>query len=617
MSAAVVTEAFQAAVDASEKIDGSVSSASKLVLDALKEHEALIQRAAALPAKPEDKGAFLAPLADKMGVIGDLPTSGKFGQFIDAIQSFTNLLAWVSLDKLPVAYLKENKEIMDFTLTKLMQQSADNRPWSQALMKTATALITFVEGNHKVGLTFGGVTASSGSETATSAVPATASAAVVTEAFQAAVDASEKIDGSVSSASKLVLDALKEHEALIQRAAALPAKPEDKGAFLAPLADKMGVIGDLPTSGKFGQFIDAIQSFTNLLAWVSLDKLPVAYLKENKEIMDFTLTKLMQQSADNRPWSQALMKTATALITFVEGNHKVGLTFGGAVGPNSQRGGASAPAPQAPKIVGGKKIGGPKAPPGPPPPPPPPSGGAAASTSSAATDGRSQLFSQIGSMGLDITKGLKHVTDDQKLYKQKNRELRTVNEDDIRKKKLARKGIKQWAPPKGVKSIRCPDDKRWIVEYCGDGDSLDREHITLEDSIKMNHAIFINRCNNCYINIVGKVNSIQIVECLNVQVQFSETVGPIEITNSERMEVLVTKHCPQLMSSKVKELTLHLAGSVETDIVTSCTSNMNVTYQVVDAEGDKDSIEVAVPEQFMHKLAKRNKITTTLVSHGE
>eukprot|EP00658_Telonema_sp_P-2_P045577 TRINITY_DN33564_c0_g1_i1.p2 TRINITY_DN33564_c0_g1~~TRINITY_DN33564_c0_g1_i1.p2 ORF type:complete len:157 (-),score=60.57 TRINITY_DN33564_c0_g1_i1:152-622(-) len=150
-----------------------------------------------------------------MGVVGELSTSGKHGQFIDALQSLTNLLGWVSLDKLPVAYLKENKEIMDFPLTKLMQQSADNRAWAQGLMKTAAALITYVDANHKCGLTFGAAGAAAPAAESPASQPASASSVAVIEVLESAVAASESMDASVSSATKLALEAFKEHEALI------------------------------------------------------------------------------------------------------------------------------------------------------------------------------------------------------------------------------------------------------------------------------------------------------------------------------------------------------------------------------------------------------------------
>jgi hypothetical protein len=43
---------------------------------------------------------------------------------------------------------------------------------------------------------------------------------------------------------------------------------------------------------------------------------------------------------------------------------------------------------------------------------------------------------------------------------------------------------------------------------------------------------------------------------------------------------------------------------------------MNVTVGVTDESGDRDRLEIAVPEQFCSKVGKRNSIETTVVEHS-
>ena len=260
---------------------------------------------------------------------------------------------------------------------------------------------------------------------------------------------------------------------------------------------------------------------------------------------------------------------------------------------------------------------------GPPPPPPPPPPMAPRADEGAKKAGGggvdfSAMFAEISSKGVDISKMLRKVTDDEKAYKQTNREVRTVSEADMKQKKARKGNARQWQPKQGTPSCRLVDDKRWVVEFQGknEDDGNDRTFIELPNA-EMRHAVFISGCNNAYIKIEGKVNSVSVVESLNVQIELSDTVGPVEVATSERIEVLIKGVCPSVIAGKVSGLTVHLAGSLETELVTSCATGVNVTYGIVDADGDKDTVEVAVAEQFMSQVGKRNRIATTVVTHGE
>jgi hypothetical protein len=224
----------------------------------------------------------------------------------------------------------------------------------------------------------------------------------------------------------------------------------------------------------------------------------------------------------------------------------------------------------------------------------------------------SRLFSEISSQGLDITKTLRKVSDSEKLYKQTNRELRTVNEADLQMKK--KKSAHQWAPPTGIARCELQGDKKWFIEYQASADS-DFARVELSEA-QRHHVVVINRCNGAFVRIPTKVNSVQIIESARVQLDLVDTVGPVEVTGSQNIEVLVRGCVPNVITGKVKGITVHLQGSKDTEIVTSCTTNANVTYGIIDEFGDKDTVEVAIPEQFMSQVVARNKVKTTVVEHS-
>lgn len=243
----------------------------------------------------------------------------------------------------------------------------------------------------------------------------------------------------------------------------------------------------------------------------------------------------------------------------------------------------------------------------------------------------SSVLKQISQGGLDITKTLRHVTDDQKAYKQAEREVRTVDEAELKKAKQRRltagKHATAQLPVAGEARTQLEGDKKWIIQYHRGvdeaGGSFDDDErrvriILPADEIKRKHAVFISRCVNAYVRIAGKVNSIQMVECYNVQVELDDSVGPFEVTASTEAEVLIHGVVPNVIMGKVKGILIHLdeAAVSPPEFVTSCTTGVRITVPVVDSCGEKDRIELPVPEQFHTKIVKRNKLETGVVEHS-
>eukprot|EP00758_Cryptobia_borreli_P002942 Tbor_TRINITY_DN3408_c0_g1::TRINITY_DN3408_c0_g1_i1::g.3746::m.3746/K17261/CAP1_2, SRV2; adenylyl cyclase-associated protein len=425
----------------------------------------------------------------------------------------------------------------------------------------------------------------------------------VTAAHENLKDLNESIVALVALAA--------EQDTFLNTARMVP-KPADTAKMMEGMVTQLNIISDLCNANirhkTLGRHFEAVLQASTVFQWVCMDK-PIVHCDENVGIFDVFINRIFNEHKNiqndegkaHMAWGREIRGAINRIGAIVKSDYNTGPVWAS---------GATAPT----KGPGGKSIGGPRGPPPPPPPPPPPASGKKPITTG--TCDMSRLFSEIGAKGVEISKMLKHVPDCDKLYKQKDREVRTVNVEELQRKKMAKKGFKQWAPPVGDSVVHCIDDKKWIVEYCGDGDSVERKEVIIENP-NMRHAVFINRCNNCIVKIDGKVNSVQIVESLNVQLQLPDTVGPIEVTRSETIEILILNVCPQVIASKVKGLTIHLAGSRDTEMVTSCTTNVNLTYAVVDDDGDKDTVEVSIPEQFKSHISKQNKIATEIVVHGD
>ena len=227
------------------------------------------------------------------------------------------------------------------------------------------------------------------------------------------------------------------------------------------------------------------------------------------------------------------------------------------------------------------------------------------------------LFNQISSQGLDITKSLRHVDDSEKAYKQVMRETRTVDEAEISARKRKKTGCHRFVPPSGPSKFELLDGKKWAVQFQHGADETSRISLEIPAPNKK-EAVFIAKCYNLYLKISGKVNSVQVVESANVQIELLDTVGPVEVTASEGIELLIQGTVPNVIAGKVTGLTVHMGNdaSMRTEFVTSCCNEVNVTYAIIDADGDRDRVEVSIPEQFTSSIGKRNKIVTTVVDHS-
>lgn len=258
----------------------------------------------------------------------------------------------------------------------------------------------------------------------------------------------------------------------------------------------------------------------------------------------------------------------------------------------------------------------------PPPPPPPPPAPKADAPAPAAGGGMAAVFKEINaSGGTGISSGLKHVEDKDKA---KNRADRSglVSADALPAKEPAKA-----APGKGVKKMGEPkfvlNDKRWEVEW-QHGKRSEKKELSI-DITAVEQAVSLYECEDVFLTINGKLNSITMVNCKRTQVLFESCVAVLEITACERVESQCQGKLPTAMIEKSSEVNLYLSRDCaynenaddNTKIMSATSSAMNVT--IPGKTDDDDAVEMALPEQFVTSIVPgtKPKINTVPADHSD
>lgn len=244
----------------------------------------------------------------------------------------------------------------------------------------------------------------------------------------------------------------------------------------------------------------------------------------------------------------------------------------------------------------------------PPPPPPPPKAPpkpAHVDPAPASGGGASALFAEIRAKGDGITSGLRHVTDDQKVYKQQ-REVQAVSFDELDRrkaeveaaklKKLEAEKAAANVPAAAVEPVFKLEGNKWLVK------NQIKASLTI-DAPKLNHGIFIAKCVDLTLVVNGKINSVTVVESERVSVQLQSVVSSVDVTSSKKIDVGVTGTLPSAMLDNSSSVNLYLTDAVhsrETQIVTSSCATVNIN--VPSKDDHTDLVEIPLPEQFVSKL---------------
>nr|KAF6381387.1 cyclase associated actin cytoskeleton regulatory protein 2 [Pipistrellus kuhlii] len=227
----------------------------------------------------------------------------------------------------------------------------------------------------------------------------------------------------------------------------------------------------------------------------------------------------------------------------------------------------------------------------PPPPPPPPPGPPPLfeneGSKEQSSPSRSALFAQLN-QGEAITKGLRHVTDSQKTYK--NPSLRNQGGQTPSPTKSHSPGPK--APQSRPLQKHAPvfelEGKKWRVEY-----QEDRSDLVISET-ELKQVAYIFKCDKSTLQIKGKINSITIDNCKKFGLVFDNVVGIVEVINSKDIQMQVMGRVPTISINKTEGCHIYLSeDALDCEIVSAKSSEMNILIPQ-----DGDYREFPIPEQF-------------------
>eukprot|EP00461_Guttulinopsis_vulgaris_P003387 UN03388 len=205
---------------------------------------------------------------------------------------------------------------------------------------------------------------------------------------------------------------------------------------------------------------------------------------------------------------------------------------------------------------------------------------------------KAAVFSSLN-QGLNVTQGLKKVTDD----------MKTKNQKDLPPAQPIKPKVVVKEEPKPTKPATCAKiGESWYVEHNWNNAS---ENVTI-DIKSLTEGVYIGNCRNTVITIKGKPKSVTVDKCFRVQVYVEEYLSTVEIVNSERSQVNITgKGGNTYAIDKSKGCILNLsneAKDLNPDFVTSNISECNI--QIPGRHEEEDVIEMPIPEQYYHKICK-------------
>ncbi|XP_018420024.1 PREDICTED: adenylyl cyclase-associated protein 1 [Nanorana parkeri] len=412
---------------------------------------------------------------------------------------------------------------------------------------------------------------------------------------------SKEIGGDVQKQAELVRTAITlQREVLVKASQFQQPDEKDLAALLTPLSRQIQSVQDFREKNRGSkQFnhLSAVSESVPALGWVAMAPKPGPFVKEMTDAATFYTNRVLKEykEVDKKhvDWVRTYLNIWTELQAYIKEHHTIGLSWR-KTGPKASVG----PSAQAPS-----RAGPPPPPGGPPPPPPPPASASAPSDDSIS---RSQLFAQLN-QGEDITKALKHVSDDQKTHKNPTLKTQTAPVRGGPKPFTSPKPSHVASPAAKPAAKREPavlelEGKKWRVEHQENATNL-----VISDT-ELKQVVYVYKCANSTLQIKGKINSITLDNCKKLGLVFEDAVGIVEVINSRDVKVQVLGKVPTISINKTDGCHVYLSkDSLHCEIISAKSSEMNV---LVPGKGGEFS-EFPVPEQFK-TVWNGEKLVTTI-----
>ncbi|KAM4687583.1 adenylyl cyclase-associated protein 2 [Discoglossus pictus] len=394
---------------------------------------------------------------------------------------------------------------------------------------------------------------------------------------------SNGLGGDVETHARLVEGAFKAQRAFLVYASKHQEPQEgDLALILKPISERILEIQTFREKNRGSNMfnhLSAISESIPALGWIAMSPKPGPYVKEMTDAATFYTNRVLKdyKNTDARhvDWVKSYLNIWSELQAYIKEYHTTGISW--------SKDGPIAKAASAPPCLPGVPCAPP--PPPPPPPGPPPMLDAQAPKDDMSQD-RSALFDQLN-QGEAITRGLRHVSDQEKTHK--NPQLRG-QAGPIRSptKTHTSNPISPQCPLQSYAPLLELEGKKWRVEYQEGVDGL----VISETELKQ--VAYIFKCKKSTLQIKGKINSIIIDNCTKLGLVFDDVVGIVEVINSKDVQIQVIGKVPTISINKTDGCHVYLSeNSIDCEIVSAKSSEMNI---LVPQDGDYK--EFPVPEQF-------------------
>ncbi|NWH89514.1 CAP2 protein, partial [Aegithalos caudatus] len=306
---------------------------------------------------------------------------------------------------------------------------------------------------------------------------------------------------------------------------------------------------------------------------------PGPYVKEMNDAATFYTNRVLKdyKNSDTRhvDWVKSYLNIWSELQAYIKEHHTTGLTW-------SKTGPVASPMSMRSVLTSGSCLS--------PPPPPPPGPPPILDTEPAKDEGtasRSALFAQLN-QGEAITKGLRHVSDDQKTHKNPSLRAQGPPVRSPTKSHTPSPTSPKNSPQQNHAPVLELEGKKWRVEYQEDKNDL------VINNTELKQVAYIFKCNKSTLQIKGKINSITIDNCRKFGLVFDNVVGIVEVINSRDIQIQVMGKVPTISINKTEGCHIYLSEeSLDCEIVSAKSSEMNI---LIPQDGDYK--EFPVPEQF-------------------
>ncbi|KAK3531948.1 hypothetical protein QTP86_001831 [Hemibagrus guttatus] len=407
---------------------------------------------------------------------------------------------------------------------------------------------------------------------------------------------SQKIGGDVQKHADMMKQAFTcQRQVLVT--ASCSQKPSDAilTSLLAPMSkviQQVQSFREQHRSSPLFNHLSAVSESVPALGWVAMAPKPGPYVKEMQDAAMFYTNRVLKDYKDKDKthvdWVKAYLSIWTELQAYIKQHHTTGLIWSKTGQVASASGASAAPSSGA-------------APPPPPPGPPPPAADLdKAGGEDAGAASRNALFASLNK-GADITKGLKHVSDNQKTHKNPQLRSQTGPLQSGPKPFSAARPAATSTQARTLPPVLELDGKKWRVE-----NQEGAQDLVISDT-ELKQVVYAFKCNNSILQIKGKINSITIDNCKKLGLVFEDVVGIVEMINCKDVKVQVLGKVPTISINKTDGCHVYLSqDSLSCEIVSAKSSEMNVLVPGKDGE----FTEIPVPEQFKTIWDGKKLVTT-------